>query len=174
MNKELNSEQINELFLIYKKYYDELYNFKTKNNIKIRFPNFPEGLSENIIRLFIINKENRNCHCSNVGDLIIENQKIEIKCFSSKGPTSFGPKEKWKEIYFLDCLEFKNNKFRIYKCNLSNDSHEWQKIQINKNETFYDVCMKGKRPRINFEELKKQLLNNISLVYDGNFENLFK
>lgn len=106
-------------------------------------PNFPEIISENLIKFYIQDFENRNCINSKSGDLQINNSdgklpsKIEIKCFTSQGPTSFGPTEKWEEIYFLDAINiFENGIIKIYKCNLPNDSFVWQNLQFNKNETF--------------------------------------
>ena len=134
-----------------------------------------------MVRLFIKNHENRMCECSKIGDLCVietledqkkNNIKIEVKCFSSTGPTSFGPNESWNEIYFLDAYEFANDKFKIYKCSLSNSSKEWSDIMINKNENYLQVCNKGKRPRLGFNMIKNQLKENIKIVFEGNFNDM--
>jgi hypothetical protein len=90
-----------------------------------RTQNFPDYISENITK-FIINKIQNlktsqnskepvgffNCINSKIGDLEIINDneviKVEVKCFTSKGPSSFGPKEKWNLLYFLDATDFIN------------------------------------------------------------------
>ncbi len=177
MSKDLTEDQLNEFFNLFYNYYVELDKFRKKNKLKIRLPNFAEGLSESIIKYFIINKEKRNCLPSDSGDLVINNSspiKVEVKCFASNGPTSFGPKENWNEIYFLDATDFINKNFKIYKCNFSNNSDVWKNIKINNKDTFNDVCIKGKRPRINFNNLKNQLGDNIKVVFDGKIDNLFK
>lgn len=174
--KTMNKEQVIDFYNIFLNYYKNMKSASSKHNIKIRMPNFCEGLSENIIRLFINTHEGRNCCCSNVGDLVICDKirgvhtKIEVKCFSSSGPTSFGPSESWDEIYFLDACNFQSNRFKIYKCCLSNKSKEWSSIQINKSKSYLDVCNEGKRPRINFDILKKQLYDKVKLVFEGSIQ----
>ncbi len=172
-NKSLTSEQLNELIKIHLDYIKGLNEFKNKHKINVRMPNFPEMISENIIKHFIINNENRECDNAKSGDLISKGEKIEVKCFSSLGPTSFGPTEKWKELYFLDAMNFNNNKIKIYKCSLSNDSEEFSNVKLNAKETYKESCTKGKRPRINFKELQKQLKSGIKEVYNGNLEEVF-
>jgi hypothetical protein len=50
MSKDLTREQLIEFFEINYNYYIKCCEFKKNNNIKIRLPNFPEGLSENIVK----------------------------------------------------------------------------------------------------------------------------
>ena len=121
--------------------------------------------------------ENKNCINAKKGDLVIcENKNIfpiEIKCFSSKGPSSFGPNEKWHNLYFIDTTNmFTTDKFIIYKINLSNDSKEWSNIMINKSKNYSDVCKLGKRPRISFEKIKVQIPNNIEIIFKGTIKKL--
>lgn len=183
--KNLTSLELNELFDIYISYYKSLKSFCNKNKKKIRYPNFPEELSENIIKYYIINYESKECVNARTGDLCIMfsdltitketqkvHKKIEVKCFSSTGPTSFGPTECWDEIYFLDAINFIDNKFKIYKCKLSHDSELWSNIKINKNETYRDVCKSKRRPRISFTNLYQQLNEDIKLVYEGDFDKI--
>ncbi len=183
-NKNLNEEQIMELHDLFLKYCLGVKELSSKHKVKIRLPNFQEGLSENMIRLFIKNNEKRNCVCSKIGDLcVIDNEvidnkpkekliKIEVKCFSSTGPTSFGPKEGWDEIYFLDACDFAKNSFKIYKCKLSNDSLMWKNMPINKIKNYNDVCKEGKRPRIQFSLIKSYLKEEMKLVFEGNFNSI--
>lgn len=172
LTKKLNKNELLELYNSFVEYYTKIKTISKTNNIKIRLPNFNGDLSENIIRLYINNYENRNCECSKNGDLCINEIKIEVKCFSSSGPSSFGPKESWNEIYFLDATNFYDNRFKIFKCSLSNNSTLWKNIKINKSQSYYDVCKSGKRPRIVFSLLKSQLKNNIKEIYNGCLENI--
>jgi hypothetical protein len=173
MNKTITLDQLNEYIKIHVKYIKELNEFKKKYKIKIRMPNFPEIISENIIKFYITNIENRQCINGNTGDLISNGDKIEVKCFSSKGPTSFGPTENWKELYLLDATNFNNNEIIIYKCLLSNNSNEFSNIKLNKNETYKQSCLKGKRPHIPFIKLKEQLNEHINEIYNGNLDTIF-
>lgn len=144
-----------------------------KNKYKLRRPNFPEIISENIVKQYIINKELRVCENINGGDLISDGKKIEVKCFSTESPTSFGPTESWKELFFLDATDICNNKIKIYKCLLSHDSEEFCSIKISNNETIQNSRNSGKRPRIIFKRIKEQLGDNMKNVYSGDLENIF-
>jgi hypothetical protein len=178
LNKNLNEEQLIELYNLFLKYYLGVKELSSKHKLKIRLPNFQEGLSENMIRLFIKNNEKRNCICSKTGDLCIIDKskknliKIEVKCFSSTGPTSFVPNEGWDEIYFLDACDFIKNNYKIYKCKLSNDSLIWKNMPINKIKNYYDVCKEGKRPRLQFSLIKSYLKEDIKIVFEGNFNSM--
>ena len=171
-NKELNMNEINQLLNIHIEYVLNLKKFMTTTGCKIRLPNFPEAISENLTKEYIIIKEKRQCKKAQTGgdlEIIKDNKtyKIEVKCFTSDGPTSFGPTEKWSELYFVDAKDFLNKNFIIYKVNFPNHSQIFGNIKINAEKTYKDICKEGKRPRINFEELKKQLGSNIELIYKG-------
>ena len=177
----LSLNNVNELLDIHIDYVNKLKNFQKKTNCALRLPNFPECISENIIKEYINIIEKRNCSSSTTcGDLKvvdgIKEIKIEVKCFTSTGPTSFGPTESWDEIYFLDGINFSDKQFKIYKLNLSNDSKKFKSIKINSDKTYEQVCKEGKRPRIGFKLLKDQLENDTKLVYDGllNFHPKYK
>lgn len=169
---ELSLNNVNELLDIHIEYVNKLKIFKNNNNCALRFPNFPESISENIIKEYINIIEKRNCigstTCGDLQVMIGSNIiKIEVKCFTSIGPTSFGPTEKWDEIYFIDGINFINKQFKIYKLNLSNDSTKFKSIKINSDKTYEQVCKEGKRPRINFKLLKEQLNNDFQMIYEG-------
>ena len=168
----LSLNDINQLLDIHIEYINKLKDFKKKTNCALRFPNFPECISENIIKEYINIIEKRNCSSSTTcGDLeVIEGKniiKIEVKCFTSIGPTSFGPCESWDEIYFLDAFNFINKQFKIYKLKLSNDSKKFKSVKINSDKTYEQVCNEGKRPRISFKLLKEQLNNDFQMIYEG-------
>ena len=94
MSKELNFTETLKLLNIHLKYCQQLEDFyKETKYSKFRMPNFPETISENLIRHIIQIKEKYSC-VRNVysGDLCKENGKrIECKTFTSFGPCSFGP-----------------------------------------------------------------------------------
>jgi hypothetical protein len=79
----------------------------------------------------------------------------EIKFFSSSGPCSFGPTEKWDIIYFLDGLDYKQFNFKLYKT-----------------ETFRDQASVGRRPRMSFDKIKDQLIEHCELIWQGNVKDL--
>ena len=141
----------------------------------MRLPNFPEFLSENIIKYLLCNKLNditstRNCK----GDLFSQKEGIqECKCFTSDGPLSFTPSSKWDVLYFLDLRHWLNNTFILYRVPLKNTSKEWTNIKVNKIETYEDQAKQGRRPRIIWESLYPQIAPYCSKVYEGTFEDIF-
>lgn len=164
----LNIEDIDELLNIHIDYINRLKIFGEKTKCKMRQPNFPECISENIIKEYINIIEKRNCvNSMSSGDLQVDNIKIEVKCFTSTGPTSFGPTEKWDELYFLDASHFMHKKIKIYKLQVTNDSDKFGMLNISSKKTYKEMCEEGKRPRICFKELKKQLSDDVVMVYDG-------
>lgn len=171
MYKDKNVEEISD--------YLEKYNEYSKycSVFGERKPNFPECISENIVRLFIIHKIGYECtRNTKSGDLVLrEDEKVEVKCFSSKGPTSFGPTEKWKYLYFVDATKCSNGYFKIYLINMNNIDFA-NKVALNKKgDLFIDQCLSGRRPRISFTELAKQKENiPIKLVFSGNLNELRK
>jgi len=55
---------------------------------------------------------------------------------------------------------------------MTNSSDEFKSLKINKTETFEDQAKQKRRPRINFNELKKQLKYNE--IFNDCFEEVFK
>jgi hypothetical protein len=133
---------------------------------KGRKPNFPEFVSE------FLAKQVCNATKPKSGDLCVKNYRIEVKCFASRGPVSFGPEEKWDIIIFLDATQGEKISFLIY--NISNDSPVWKNIKLNKTQTFASQAQQRRRPRITFSNLTSQLpkpnhiLNtSVSEVFSG-------
>lgn len=141
---------------------------------KRKLPNFDEDISENIVRMIITNIENKQCLWKiKNGDLFVDSKiKIEVKCFSSKSPSSFGPKERWDEIYFLDASNFINDIFICYKISLSNTHSIWENIKVNKTQTFKDQCNQNRRLRISFENIKNQIGDHIVELFRGDIKTL--
>lgn len=141
--------------------YKRLYLFKTYSSSShlhnsIRKPNFPEDISENIVKLFL------NCEKITPGDLFSkEFGKIELKCFSSRGPISFGPKEKWDTLMVLDATQYFKDSYILYIINISSDIFD---IKINKHQTYKDQINQKRRPRISWDKLK---------IYSKNHSKIF-
>lgn len=162
--------------------YNSLYEFYSMLNEelqhkKIRKPNYPSEISENIVKFAIIKKYKAypNWNTKN-GDLVLDGKKIEVKAsinLFGGGTSSFGPKEKWEKIYFVDCIKHNYLIFKVYEINLSNDSEIWKKIKVNKNETYEDQCSQKRRPRLTFTQLKKQIPEKyIEIIFDDSIDNL--
>lgn len=152
---------------------------KQLKNKKIRMPNFPSEISENIAKYVIYKKYKiYPSWDTEAGDLKIDNnyifKKLEIKAFSSEGPTSFGPTEKWDYIYFVDATKYKKKYFIVYEIKLSNESKIFSNIKINKSETYKNHCEQKRRPRICFNKLQKQLKNHINIIFNGSINYLFQ
>lgn len=120
-----------------------------KKGVKTRKPNFPEVISEYMVQKIIDGQKPKT------GDLICKGKRFEVKCIASKGPVSFGPKEKWDWIVFVLATRYPEIEFYFY--NIKNDCDIWLDIKINKNQTFRAQIGEKRRPRIEFDKLKKQL-----------------
>lgn len=97
-----------------------------------RRENFPSSASENIAKFAIAKKYGiYPTWNTDKGDLKMKLPKqlqLEVKGFRSDGPLSFGPKENWDYIYFVDCKNFMDLHFKVYEIQLSNTSKEWRSI----------------------------------------------
>jgi hypothetical protein len=163
-------------FLSFKAFYMERVALK-RSGISIRLPILPEDISENMVkfRMNAMGKSFRWSKCKNVsGDLVSDTEgKQEVKCFTSNGPISFGPKESWDIIYFLDAREWTLDRFTMWRIQLKNDSDEWKKIQMNKMQTYDDQCKQGRRPRLHWDALYQQMKPHAEQVFYGSFMELF-
>jgi len=147
------------------------------SGIKVRITNFPEHISENIIK-FIIHyhlkdKSSRWKHPTKKGgDLYSEKEGVqECKCFTSEGPCSFSPTSEWDVLYFLDARNWLNDNFILYKTLLKKSSNEWKNIKMNDKQTFHDQIKLGLRPHICWDKLHPQI--NYDKVFEGTFEEIF-
>lgn len=123
----------------------------------LRIPNMPEGVSENIIRL-IVNKANLlpGYHlviAPDKGDLVDmkSDKRIEVKCYQSDGPVTFGPREDWDIIVFLGVLD---NATRFVVSIVRAVMAQFKSLPVNAKETFGEQQAQGRRPRINPDSLK--------------------
>jgi hypothetical protein len=165
-----------------------------------RNQNFESELSENIAlhlirRIRNVDVQWSKDHKNHVGDLFIKdayipvdlvvnaddtvrvdihrpvNEKIEIKAYTSTGPSSFGPNEQWHSLYFLDCRAYDQFHFKLYQIRLSNRDDTWRRLRFNSKETFDTIAKSGKRPRLSFENpggIKDQLGKACTLIWEGN------
>lgn len=75
-------------------------------------------------------------------------------------------KEIW--IYII-----KNWKFKVYEIKLSNENNLWKNIKVNATQTYADQCSQGRRPRITFTELVKQIpAKYINIIFYDHIDNL--
>ena len=91
-------------------------------------------------------------------------KRIQIKCSASSGPTSFGPRSEYDELYFVD---FKSNglidgTYKIYK--IENDDID--NVKVNKDQSLVDQQILNRRPRF---EIRSQLVAKKKLgpVFSG-------
>lgn len=137
-----------EYYQMFKKQCDIINTLNKTVKRKIRKPNFPEVVSEALVKMIT------NAEIPKFGDLVKAKKKIEVKCFSSTGPTSFGPTENWDIIIFVDAT--KHPKLKFYTCEMSNVNPKWQSIKMNKAQTFLQQCESKRRPRISFSAIQAQ------------------
>ena len=94
------------------------------------------------------------------------NTRIQVKATSVKEDlTTFGPKSKWDEIYLIHFLpnEQYDGSYCVYKI----DDDLIYSHKVNKNETFKDQQLAGKRPR--FSLMKDIIIpHNVKPSREGN------
>jgi len=172
-------------FQTYKEYVLKRKRSKEVLGLAIRMPNMSEDISENIVKFIIhyhvgdtTSKWTKGIVGNGpkiTGDLFSETEGTqEVKCFTSDGPPTFGPKEKWDVIYFLDAREWLQDRFALWRVALKNNSPEWKGIKVNEDETFEEQSNAGRRPRITWGGLHAQLGEHAVKVFDGSFDDIFK
>ena len=154
--------------------YDKINKNLTKK--KIRNANFPSPISENIARLAILKHTKGRISPSwdtKKGDLCILDMQIEVKCFSTDSPSSFGPKESWNVLCFVDAIKFMSGYFEVYLVYLSNTSQIWRNIQVSTTQTYQDQCGEGRRPRFYFDRVVKQIPQKyVKKIFAGDIKDL--
>ena len=142
---------------------------------KIRYDNFPSHISENLVKFAIAKTYGSIPNWdTKKGELEMDGKKLEVKAFSSIGPSSFGPTEDWDILYFVNAIDFKDKRFIVYECKLSSNDSIWRNIKVNNNDTFDDHCNQRRRPRINFNKLYEQLENHINVIWSGHITDFDK
>ena len=155
------------------------------NGLKIRHQNTPEDITENITK-FIIRKYENDSSCiwckgvdkkyGLTGDLVSNKYErhlpIEVKSFTSNGPSQFGPDKKFGVLYFLDLRKWLNNEIVLWKVNLNYMSPEFKNIKVNKVQTMGEQLLEGRRPHISWDNIYPQINEFCEKIYEGTFENI--
>lgn len=173
---------LNHVIYLYKHYLKsiDLANKSKALKLNARCPNFPSEVSEYMAKTVLMkawNLEEKEMtkYKKQSGDLVINyapgiSHKIEVKCFSSNGPISFGPTEYWDYLLLIDAR--KKNLFYVYLVDQESNSEIIKNLQVSKTETFGQQCKHKRRPRIRPNELIIQLKNNIKLMSSGKLMSL--
>ena len=136
-----------------------------------RRPNIPEGLSESLACHILSTYYSSPFLKGNTGDLVDSTGlKYEVKCFSSAGPTSFGPTEEWYSLVFVDLTKYKEGMVSVHEFPYSNHSSEMRNLPVNRKETFEMQAKNGRRPRITFSEFEKYIAKHsytLRTLYSG-------
>lgn len=143
---------------------------------KCRHENFPSHISENIVKFAFLKKFNiiPTWYCK-PGDLELLGKKIEVKGFSSSGPSSFGPTENWDILCFVDCTKFLEKRFKIYIIKLSNKNIIWKNIKFTKNLTYEEIVNKNSRGQLRccFSDIYSQIPKEYKyIIFDGHIDEL--
>ena len=169
-------EALTERYLRLKAFEEAEIAADAKYGYKTRRLGLPEHISENMIK-FIIHNHLADMTCTwatKVGDLQSDVLKtIECKSFTSDGPTSFGPKQKWDHIFFLDAREWLVDRIVVWQIAVPNTDDLWKSIKVNKKQSKADQSDESRRPRINWEALYPQVKDHCKKVYEGTFEGIF-
>lgn len=169
-------ELLKKTYQAHKLYVENLLSIRAETNVKVRLPNMPEHISENIVKFIIhhhAGDKTSSWNCKK-GDLYSQVEKQqECKTFTSDGPPSFGPNEEWDVIYFLDARKWLEDRYVLYRVGLSNRSDEWRNIKVNKQQTFADQCQQNRRPRITWDALYPQIASHCTKVFEGSFTSIF-
>lgn len=189
MTEDKYSENVlRKRFIQYKNNTNVLLEITRDTGLPIRNENPPEDITENIVKFILKNKRgDTTCvwakSIGRPGDLYSNVEHIqEVKAFTSDGPCSFGPKKVFHVMYFLDGRKWLEDKFVLWRVNVSNTTAEWKNLKMNATETFEKQCELGRRPHIGFDKIYEQLkdlrtssgLPVCSKIYEGTFDDIFK
>ena len=131
-----------------------------KENLKAtRIMNFPDALSESVFCLAmncgkLLSAKNASGYSTSFDAHDTKREKrIQVKCSASSGPTSFGPRSEYDELYFVD---FKSNElidgtYKIYKI----ENEDIDSVKVNKKQSLADQQKLDRRPRF---EIRSQLV----------------
>jgi len=140
---------------------------ETLNAKKFRQENFPSGISENIAKFvlwkFLGIRPNWNTFAGDLEITFVEENKIlriEVKGFSAIAPSSFGPGEKWDWIVFVDCIEYKDRKFKVFLMKFANSSETWRSLKMRKDAEVFDASTSPHVPD-NLGEMTATALKNL-------------
>jgi hypothetical protein len=153
--------------------------FTARFGLKHRREGMSAELSENIIKYAIRSRGDATCTWAcEVGDLYSDVEKVqECKSFTSTGPTSFGPHQKWDVIYFLDARGALEDKLVIWRIGLPSVHEFWTTLPVNKTQTKADQAGEDRRPRQQWSVIQERVTAThpeaITEFYNGTFEGVF-
>ena len=136
----------------------------------------PSDISETITGYILQKLGDKTCRPAKRGDLVSDQEGIvQVKCFTSPGPVSFGSSTYWDVIYFLDAKEwFQRDWFRLYRVNLSSTDPRWTSLRFTTSNTFASMIHRERedqgiptRPRCAFDKLLPQFGDACTIVYEG-------
>ncbi len=158
-------KNIKKAYNLYKTYADMLTSCGTRR------PNFPEYVSEGLIRSVLIKNGDSSVRKSKGTDLLSDIEgRQECKCFTS-GLISFGPSQKWSVLYVLDATKISTDRFKLYRVSMTSD--DFSNIQISKNQTYLDQCLLGRRPKISWSSLVSKIPSNkITVIFDDHIDKI--
>jgi hypothetical protein len=175
--QELTSKDVMDLFKTYRDYVAAVAKVHTHRKKLVRKCNFPSDVSENLVRFHILKNEQKKCiWLTKKGDLLCGDdltERVEVKCFCSTGPSSFGPDESWDHLYFVDATAYLDEKFKIFRVVTEYETF-CERIFVNKKDTFRSQCDAGRRPRLTFSSIKDQLQGDVVEVFDGTIQELLE
>jgi hypothetical protein len=160
-------KNIREVYTIYKKYTEVLKVFNSRR------PNFPESVSEELIRTILVKRGDSSVRKYKGTDLMSDIEgKQECKCFTnSKSPLSFGPTQTWSVLYILDATLLSQDKFKLYRIGMDSDS--FGKTKVSNTQTYLEQCLQNRRPKLSWNSIYKQVpKKKISLIFDGVFDDI--
>jgi len=126
---------------------------------KSREPNIPEGLSE--VAYCLWSGSNRFIKARGLKNTSFDTFNLkaglteQIKaCSVEDDLTSFGPRSKWDRLIFLDFYREGrvDGMFDVYEI----PTEKIYNFRVNKNQTFRDQQLQGKRPRLHIKNFIKQ------------------
>ncbi len=159
------STNIKKAYSLYKTYADMLTSYGTRR------PNFPEYVSEGLIRSVLIKNGDHSVRKYKGSDLMSDIEgRQECKCFTS-GLLSFGPSQKWEILYVLDATKISIDRFKLYRIGMTSD--DFSNILVSKNQTYLDQCLLGRRPKISWSKLVEKIPSNkITVVFDDHIDKI--
>jgi hypothetical protein len=149
-----------------------------KTGARIRLPNPPEDMTENMAKFIIRNYDNDPSCCWGKGmgvkgDLCsLAYKQPEVKSFTSDGPMQFSPSSHFDVLYCLDLRKWKQDNFVLWRVNLTDESPEFKNVKVNKKQTLEEQCAEGRRPHIGWDKLHCQLDEHCVKVFEGTFDDI--
>src|ERR1700747_792594 len=175
----MNDKIKKHILKVFNHYLEAIENAKISKEVGLnaRNPNFPSEISEYIVKHSLCkywDLDKDDIIKPKDGDLMLvsDKRKIEVKCFSSNGPISFGPIEKWNFLILVDARKCNINEFKIYEIPFANTTNVIKNIPVSKTENFDDQAKQKRRPRIRPNELLSYLNDKVKLIKEGTLEKL--